>query len=239
MAQQPRFTCIRCSRTFKTRPGLTVHISKVHKHPKPCSPPSTFQYHRHLTAQHCDEDGLFIESQAPPPDEDEPTWAPFQGHPEFEFAELIYKKMQCSAGDIDNLLNLWAAHNINNGGGDPVFSNAEKMYEAIDSITHGDAAWESFSVHYPGPITPNSPSWQLNTFQVHCQNTHNVVHNMLNNKDFNGKFDYVPFQEYTDPQTSRYSNLMSGQWAYAKAVSDITCHLLNINAQYSHEFLQD
>ena len=127
--------------------------------------------------------------------------------------------MQCSAGDIDHLLNLWAAHNINNGDGDPIFKNAETMYDAIDSITHGDAPWDSFSVQYPGPTTADSPSWQLNAFQVHCRNTRDVVRNMLGNKEFDGKFDYVPFQEYTAVRTSQYSNLMSGQWAYAKAVS--------------------
>src|SRR5882762_370845 len=230
MSQQARFTCTYCNCTFKTQPGLSVHISKIHCHPKPRPPQLTLRYHAHLMAQICDEDGDFLASGAPPPDKDDPSWAPFHSRPSFEFAKLIYKKIQCSAGDIDHILNLWAAHNVNNGGGDAIFENAEMMYDAIDSITHGDAPWESFSIQYPGPTTANSPSWQLNTFQVHCQNTCDVVHNMLKNKDFDGKFDYVPFQEYMVAQMSQYSNLMSRQWAYAKAVSIILLY----SALYTH-----
>jgi Plavaka transposase len=162
MVQRARFTCLRCNHTFKTRPGLTVHISKIHQNPKPHPPQSTFQYHPHLTTQPCDDDGNFLAPQIPPPDEDKLSWAPFHDHPSFEFAELTYKKMQTSAGDLNNLLQLWAAHNVNNGGGDPIFSSTEEMHEAIDGITHGDAPWESFSVQYPGPTTASSPSWQRN-----------------------------------------------------------------------------
>ena len=235
MFQQARFSCIRCDHTFKTQPGLLVHVSKIHQHPKPHPPKLTVKYHPHLTAQISNEDGDFLASGAPPPDKDDPSWALFQGRPSFEFAELMYKKIQCSAGDIDHLLNLWATHNVNNGGGNAIFENAEMMYKAIDSITHGNAPWDSFSVWYPGPTTADSPSWQLNAFQVHCQNMHNVIHNMLGNKEFDGKFGYIPFQEYTAAWTSRYSNLMSGQWAYPKAVSIILLYSVFYTHMNSHK----
>jgi Plavaka transposase len=218
MARQEHFSCNFCNRSFKTRTGLTVHITKLHWHPKPLPPWSTFQWHPHLTAQPCDEDGDFVPPQTPPPDEDEASWAPFQDRTSFKFAELTYKKMQVSTGNLNTILQLWAAHSISNDDSDPVFSSAETMYEAIDNIAHGNAPWESFSVRYPGPATTNSPSWQCNTYEVHCRNVRDVVHNMLKNKDFDNKFDYVPFQEYKVPRTTQYSNLMSGQWAYTKAV---------------------
>ncbi|KAK7676623.1 hypothetical protein QCA50_020437 [Cerrena zonata] len=91
------------------------------------------------------------------------------------------------------------------------------MYATIDSIQHGDAPWESFSFHFMGPLARDDPQWKRATYTVYCRNTQTVVHNMLNNKEFDGKFDYIPFQEYTGPQKRRVSNLMSGDWVYQKA----------------------
>jgi hypothetical protein len=220
MAQPAHFSCNHCSRSFQTRRGLAGHITKCHSHPRPIAPRSTFRYHPHLTAQPCADNGDFINFGAPPPDEeDELSWAPFHDRPSFEFAELTYKKMQASSGDLDKLLELWAAYNVtNNNDSNPIFENAQELYDTIDEISHGDAPWQSFTLRHPGPVTDNSPSWQQNSYQVHCRDTHDVVRNILKNKAFDKKFDYVPYQEYTGPQRTRYSNLMSGQWAYTKAV---------------------
>ncbi|KAH9935840.1 hypothetical protein B0H21DRAFT_699135 [Amylocystis lapponica] len=212
------YLCRVCNRSFKTPAGLSLHCNRAHRHKKPKVPRSTFRYHPHLNACPCDADGNFLPHDTPPPNEDlPPDWGPFNDRPSFEFAELSFKKIQLSGGDLDKLLEVWAAHNALTNGGDPIFTSTEDMYHTIDMIQHGDAPWESFTVRYSGPVTPESPSWQRIPYQVHCRNTNTVARNMLANKDFVGHFDYVPFQEYTAPGVSRYSNVMSGQWAYKQA----------------------
>lgn len=42
---------------------------------------------------------------------------------------------------------------------------------------------------------------------------------MLANTDFNGHFNYIPYQEYESPDNVCYSNGMSGQWTYQVTVS--------------------
>ncbi|KDQ55428.1 hypothetical protein JAAARDRAFT_195807 [Jaapia argillacea MUCL 33604] len=51
-----------------------------------------------------------------------------------------------SAGDIDDLLEFWAAQSVS-ASSDPdgaPFRDAQDLYNTIDSIEHGDAPWESF-----------------------------------------------------------------------------------------------
>ncbi|THH00535.1 hypothetical protein EW026_g2004 [Hermanssonia centrifuga] len=40
---------------------------------------------------------------------------------------------------------------------------------------------------------------------------------MLQSPDFDGQFDYAPYQEYAASGQRRYSNVMSGDWAYRKS----------------------
>src|SRR5882762_10046936 len=102
--------------------------------------------------------------------------------------------MQTSTSDLNKLLELWAMHNITNGmGSDPIFKNIADLHSTIDKATHSDAPWQSFSLQYPGPIADDSPSWQHSVYMVHCQDAHDVVHNILKNKAFNKKFNYVPY----------------------------------------------
>ncbi|KAF7791554.1 hypothetical protein EIP86_002570 [Pleurotus ostreatoroseus] len=144
-------------------------------------------------------------------------WAPFGDGPTFKFAELAYKKAELSGGNIDELLDVWCEYNLLHGGDDSPFRNKEELYNTIDSIQHGDAPWESFGLRYTGPTDDNSPTWKRTTYIVHCRNTETVAHNMLKNEEFKEFFDYVPFEEYDASGARRYSNLMSGKWAYRKS----------------------
>ncbi|KAH9948897.1 hypothetical protein B0H21DRAFT_844257 [Amylocystis lapponica] len=223
-----QYLCKSCNRSFKTPAGLLLHCNRTHRHKKPKPPKSTFRFHPHLNARPCDIDGNFLPAGTPPPEDDSlPDWEPFNDRPSFEFAELVFKKIQLSGGDLDHLLEVWAAHNVLTNGGDPIFASTEAMHSIIDLIRHGDAPWESFTVRYNGPVTPDSPSWKHAEYVIHCRNVQTVAHNMLANKDFDNHFDYIPFQEYVAPSVSRYSNIMSGQWAYKQATkiaSDKSTH---------------
>lgn len=43
------------------------------------------------------------------------------------------------------------------------------------------------------------------------------MHNLLANRDFNGDFDYAPFQEFDTGKRQRYQDFMSGDWAWNEA----------------------
>ncbi|KAH9906112.1 uncharacterized protein B0H18DRAFT_898855 [Fomitopsis serialis] len=180
------------------------------------------------TGRPCDEDGNFLPRDAPPPArEPVESYAPFENRAAFQFAELIFKKMQVSQGNINDLMRTLAAYNVSQGGGDPPFENAEQLYETIDAIQYGDAPWESFSVRYTGPIDEDSPSWKQADYTIHCRNARQVTHNMIGNEEYDSKFDTTPYQEYPVPGVTRFSNVMSGQYAYkqaTKVAQDLQTH---------------
>ncbi|KAH9937976.1 hypothetical protein B0H21DRAFT_698721 [Amylocystis lapponica] len=210
--------CKTCNRVFPTLSGYIQHNNRTHRYRKPPAPRSTYQYHPNLNARPCTKDGTFLPHNAPPPMQDNSEdWTPFHDRPSFEFAELIYEKTQISKGDVDQLLRIWAAKNTIDGGGEPIFEDCDDLHSTIDSIEYGEASWESFSVRYSGPITAESASWKHETYVVHTRHSLRAVQHMVGSADFDGKFDYVPFEEYTGPNQRRWSNLMSGRWAYKKA----------------------
>lgn len=72
---------------------------------------------------------------------------------------------------------------------------------------------------YNGPITPNSPSWKHQMYIIHTRNVLALVKHMATNPEFNGKWNYSPFEEF-DPSGQRcWSDFMSGYWSWKEAVS--------------------
>src|SRR6267154_5428604 len=70
----------------------------------------------------CDETGQFLEDGAPPtppPSKSPDDWTPYRNHVEFETAEFLYTRNQMSAGDINTLLDLWAATLLKSGDKPP------------------------------------------------------------------------------------------------------------------------
>lgn len=132
----------------------------------------------------------------------------------------MFSKAEVSAGNTDCLLDILKRYNLSQGLDDDsnIFDSTKDMFETIDNIPHGDASWHSIFFRYTGPIDANSPAWKTAQYELIARDTRVVVTNMLRNKDFDGKFDYVPFKEYTAPHNVRYQNGMSGQWAYKIAV---------------------
>jgi hypothetical protein len=123
-----------------------------------------------------------------------------------------------SAGDINSLLNIWAAtlalHND-----DLPFCNHTDLYNTIDSTPVGDVLWESFTVKYDGEV-PNGErlAWMDREYEVWFHNPKELVQNMLTNPDFNGEFDCSPFHEYDSKNNHHFYNFMSGDWAWKQAV---------------------
>lgn len=176
-----------------------------------------------LTATICDANGNPIPRNAPPPPYDDPEqtdWSPYESRAHFELAEFLYKENQMSAGNIDKLLNIWGQHAASTGGEAP-FRNHKALYETIDSTPVGDVPWQSFKLKYDGiRPTRDAPAWMDDEHIVWFRDPCDLLRNLLSNTDFDGEFDYMPFQEYDDNGNHRYQDFMSGNWAWRQAVRD-------------------
>lgn len=134
--------------------------------------------------------------------------------------------MQTSAGKVDQLLDIWAAHALLEGrDGEPIFHTHQELLDTIDAIKIGDAPFQSFSVCFPGPVNSDSPDWKHRKWTVYARNTQVVVHQLIDNPEANGKFNTRPYIEIRDGKVQVYSNLMSGDWAYRQAVRNLLLHL--------------
>jgi len=169
-----------------------------------------------------DENGNVIPLGTPPPpresDKGPDNWTPYNNRIQFEVADFLFRRNQMSAGDINFLLNLWAASLLIHND-DPPFTDAKDLYTAIDSIPLGDVAWESFSLQYNGtkPAGDILP-WMQAEYDVWFRDPLTLVHNLLSNPDFKSGFDYAPYQEHTTNGVHRFHDFMSANWAWNQAV---------------------
>jgi Plavaka transposase len=155
----------------------------------------------------------------PPPLENKPRtdWSLFNTREQFELSEFLFSKVEMSAGDIDCLMEIWAASNRNKNYSSP-FINHHTLYKSIDNISLGHIPWESFSTVYTGPKPLGIiPKWMEQKYKVHFRDPRKIIHNMLSNPDFNGEFDYMPFKEFRDGK-HQWRDFMSGNWAWRQAV---------------------
>ncbi len=215
---------------------------EVHRYPKP-PPPLTRKifhptlngmlfWHAHTvghpdlgmtSALPCDEDGHELPLGAPPPPRDDTEdWWPFENRPHFEFANWHYTKVQTSRGDLNEILRNHAAQKVLETGdvhARAPYDSADDMYETIDAVPYGDLPWSTFELKYTGPITPHTPPWKIKTYTIHTRDALAVVESIAGSADFDGRWDYVPYEEYSGPGCRRYADVMSGTWAFKKAVS--------------------
>ena len=125
-----------------------------------------------------------------------------------------------SAGNINSILNLWAA-SLAPHGEEPPFHNAAELYNCIDATTLGEVPWQTFKLHYTGE-RPNGPvpSWMEAEYDIWYRDPKELIHNLILNPDFKDEFDYAPFHEYIDDKHC-FQDLMSGDWAWKQAVSNL------------------
>ncbi|KAF8876420.1 hypothetical protein BD779DRAFT_1613320 [Infundibulicybe gibba] len=143
-------------------------------------------------------------------------WDPFDDEAQFRTGDLLYRKVEMSGGNIDELMDIWATSKV--ASGDPApFVSHEHMYATIDAITHGDAPWKSFHTGYVGEVGVNAPSWQLQDYEVWYRDPSVVIKNMLDNPEFHGEFDYAPFVEVDKSGQRCWNEFMSGNFSWRHA----------------------
>ena len=125
---------------------------------------------------------------------------------------------------VDGLLRILAvakAHKMGNPEAYNMFRTSNALLETIDSIPIGKLSWVSFHIDYTGPITPDTLFWKQTTYIVYSRNPLQVAETTASSSDFLQTWDYWPYKEYTSRDCRCFSHLMSGQWAFNKAVSFI------------------
>ncbi|KAG2121976.1 hypothetical protein DEU56DRAFT_873692 [Suillus clintonianus] len=165
--------------------------------------------------------GHFLEDgapPAPPPDKSPDDWTPYRDRVEFETAEFLYVHNQMSAGDINILLDLWAATLLKYDD-KPPFADCHDLHRTIDNTPLGDVKWQSFKVRYTGEKpTSDVPPWMDQSHDVWYRDPHEVIQGMLGNPDYEKEMDYRPFREFSaDGDKRQWQDFMSGDWAWNQA----------------------
>ncbi|KAG2133568.1 uncharacterized protein EDB93DRAFT_1242859 [Suillus bovinus] len=132
----------------------------------------------------------------PPPIKSPDDWAPYRNRVEFETAEFLYTRNQMSAGDINILLDLWAATLLKYND-KPPFADHRDLYKTIDAT--------------PVARETNVLPWMDQSHDVWYRDPHEVIQNMLGNPDYATEMDYRPYREYlTDGDERQWQDFMSG-----------------------------
>ena len=180
-------------------------------------------------ARPCAADGSFLNKPIPDPTPLPPyttsdnPWAPFPDRLAFDWARYHYVQLQSSAHDIHEGLDLWRAtvikHESEHGQCDEVpWGSADELYATIDSITTGGVAWKTCAFQYTGPKPPTPPQWMEKTYKLNLRNVLTVLEQQMASTEFNGQFEYTPYEEYDCKGDWVHSHLMSAYWASREAV---------------------
>jgi hypothetical protein len=131
--------------------------------------------------------------------------------------------VEMSAGDIDELMELWTSDVEDNEGyeGDAPFHSYKHLYDTIDATKLGDAPWQRFSAGFDGPLDDNAPSWKKARYDVWYRDPDNVLCNMLDNPDFKDLFDCAPYIQLNKDGKRRWSDFMSGNFSWRHSVSEL------------------
>ena len=145
---------------------------------------------------------------------------PFGSEVQFKVADLLYRRAELSASNIDLLLNLWAEslEDLDVSHGAP-FENHKELYATIDSSTLGDIPWQCLVTGISDDIDEHSPNWMRTHYEVWYRDPGAVVSAMLSNPDFDGQFDLCPYIDLDAHGKRRWNNVMSGNMAWRRSVS--------------------
>ncbi|EDR13005.1 uncharacterized protein LACBIDRAFT_308379 [Laccaria bicolor S238N-H82] len=195
--------------------GASHQVPRVHNLPGPNLPHLSPNKPLHRGVP-CDSEGNPLPPGTPPLPKTaaQPTnWSPFESEIQFQTADFLYCCVEMLAGNIDELLEIWALDKMKSDQLGP-FTSYEHMYSSIDAIQLGDAPWKCFTVSYTGDVQPSDPSWKSAEYKVWFRDPEVIMTQMLNNPEFNGHFDYAPYVGLDRSGKRRWSDFMSGNYAW-------------------------
>ncbi|KAG9217551.1 hypothetical protein CCMSSC00406_0008478 [Pleurotus cornucopiae] len=190
-------------------------------------------FHPQLTGAPCNHNGDQLQPGSPPPPRDEPgddDWTPFDCGTQFQIADLLFRKDEMSASNLDDLFTLLRRHSPPPATSDsddssmfadpqagPLFKDHDDMYDTIDASKLGDAPWQCLKVDPGG--TDKDPLWKQKIYEVWFRDPDIVLKNMLDNLDFDGEFDYSPYIELDDKNNRHWGDVMSANFAWRHATN--------------------
>ena len=145
---------------------------------------------------------------------------PFNSEAQFKLADLLYRRAEVSASNIDALLEIWA-QSVHEFDTSAPFKSHEDLHTTIDSSILGDVPWQCMVTQVPEDADQGMPSWMRTSYEVWYRDPEVMVSNMLSNPDFDGQFDMCPYIELGANGKRRWSNVMSGNIAWRRSVSRI------------------
>ncbi|KAF7303349.1 hypothetical protein MIND_00562600 [Mycena indigotica] len=164
----------------------------------------------------CDKEGNFVDPTTKPHKQFPPrnNTSPYETVGAFRMADFVYRKVQMSAGEIDELMEI-----SREDGGFSHFRDHDDLYDTIDATETGHIPWLAFDVSYDGPDAnePGAPSWKRKSYRVYHHDARKIMHRQLGNPDFKNELDYAPKQVYDADGGRVYQDFMSGQWAWRQA----------------------
>ncbi|KAH6893862.1 hypothetical protein BKA70DRAFT_1376094 [Coprinopsis sp. MPI-PUGE-AT-0042] len=173
--------------------------------------------HPWLTGQCYTSEGVAIARATNPPprsQRDSNDWAPFKDDIQFAAADFLYRCEEMSQDNINHLLNLWALSLMRHRATMGPYDNYQHIFDTIDEIEHGDAPWSCLKVTVNEDMDEDSPTWKQQSYEVWYRDPDVVLKNMLDNPDFDGQFDYCPYIETDGEDKRRWSDFMSGNYAW-------------------------
>ncbi|KAJ7127826.1 hypothetical protein C8R44DRAFT_830310 [Mycena epipterygia] len=191
------------------------HTPSPQRSPDPELPRAEKKYHPYLDARPCNERGEFLPEGAPPAPRTaakNDDWAPYSDHVQFESADFLFRKVQMSSKNIDQLLEMWALSMMKHDDLGP-FHDYKHIYETIDATTVGDAPWKCFQTQ-PVDLGPDAPAWAQQQYEIWYRDPDVVIANMLDNPDFNGAFDTTPYVQIDAQGQRRWSDFMSANFSW-------------------------
>ncbi|KAF5382367.1 hypothetical protein D9757_009785 [Collybiopsis confluens] len=194
--------------SFPLGPILTEFDSSIEfiapELPSPIQRKDHKKFHPYLSGDICDHEGKTLPSNTPPPlpqenPSDQNPWFPFGSEAEFRLADLLFTDTEMSQGNINKLLDIWSLYQqqLRQANGcttcpesqDGPFLDHKNMYSTIDSIAEGGAIWKCMQTAVDENLSSDAPEWQKTSYQVW----------------------------YRDPRTRRWSDFMSGNFAWRHA----------------------
>jgi hypothetical protein len=161
-----------------------------------------------LLGRPCDEDGYDLPKDTPPPpfpERQQDDYEPYGSQAGFELADFLYRKEQMSGNKIDELMEIWAAHQMaqyyddddDDDDPSPPFANARDLYNIIDATELGDVPWQGFAITYDGDVPDNPPNWMSTSYEVWYRNPLLVMESQIGNRDLGNEMDYAPKQVFS------------------------------------------
>ena len=147
-------------------------------------------------------------------------WTPFDNAAHFLLADFLYRKVQMSGSNINELLEFWALSVMEHGiDSTAPYESCHSLYATIDAIQDGDAPWQCLSVNSAHDDIPeHAPSWQRQEYEVWYRDPDVVIRNMLDNPDFASQFDAAPYIATDTKSKRRWTDFMSGHFAWRRSV---------------------